>query len=72
MGELAREAAEEAGVELWVVKLAEASKGFVLLPKRWLVKRSFGRLLRFRRLSRDFERLPQVLAVMPLMQKAII
>ena len=61
-GELAREAAEEAGIELRVVKLAEARKGFVLLPKRWVVERSFGWLSRFRRLSRDFERLPQVLA----------
>ena len=61
-GELAREAAQAAGIELRIVKLAEAKKGFVLLPKRWVVERSFGWLSRFRRLSRDFERLPQVLA----------
>jgi transposase len=61
-GERAREAAQAAGIELRIVKLAEAKKGFVLLPKRWVVERSFGWLSRFRRLSRDFERLPQVLA----------
>ena len=45
-----------------MVKLAEAKKGFVLLPRRWVVERSFGWLARFKRLSRDFERLPEVLA----------
>ena len=50
------------GIELQVVKLAEAKKGFVLLPRRWVVERSFGWLARFKRLSRDFERLPEVLA----------
>ncbi len=44
------------------VTLPEAKKGFVLLPRRWVVERSFGWMARFRRLSRDFERLPQVLA----------
>ncbi|RMX06120.1 IS5/IS1182 family transposase, partial [Allofranklinella schreckenbergeri] len=44
-----------------VVKLREAKKGFVLLPRRWVVERSFGWLARFRRLSRDYERLPHVL-----------
>ena len=45
-----------------MVKLPEAKKGFVLLPRRWVVERSFGWLARFRRLSRDYERLPEVLA----------
>ena len=44
------------------MKLPEAKKGFVLLPKRWVVERSFGWLARFRRLSRDYERLPEVLS----------
>ena len=44
------------------MKLAEAKKGFLLLPRRWVVERSFGWLARFRRLSRDYEWLPQVLA----------
>jgi transposase len=43
-------------MELIVVKVAEAKKGFVLLPKRWVIERSFGWTARFRRLVRDFER----------------
>jgi transposase len=46
---------------LQVVKLPEAKKGFVLLPKRWIVERSFAWAARFRRLARDYERLPDVL-----------
>ncbi|OBU69148.1 transposase [Stenotrophomonas maltophilia] len=56
------EAAREEGIELHVVKLPEAKKGFVLLPRRWVVERSFGWLNRFRRLARDYERLPETLA----------
>lgn len=44
------------------MKLPEAKKGFVLLPRRWVVERSFGWLARFRRLLRDYERLPDVLS----------
>lgn len=44
------------GIELVVVKPAEAKRGFVLLPKRWVVERTFGWLGRFRRLARDYER----------------
>lgn len=50
------------GIELEVVRLAEAKKGFVLLPRRWVVERSFGWLARFRRLARDYERTAEVLA----------
>lgn len=53
--------AMEAGVELVVVKRPEAKKGFILLPKRWVVERSFAWLSRFRRLGRDLERLPSTL-----------
>lgn len=52
----------EEGIELQVFKLPEAKKGFVLLPRRWVVERSFGWLNRFRRLARDYERLPETLA----------
>ena len=45
-----------------MVKLPEAKKGFVLLPRSWVVERRFIWLARFRRLSRDFERMPEVLA----------
>ena len=61
-GEQAKNDASDQGIDLQVVKLPEARKGFVLLPKRWVVERSFGWLSRFRRLSRDFERMPEVLA----------
>ena len=61
-GEQAKSDAAENGIELQVVKLPEAKKGLVLLPRRWVVERSFGWLARFRRLSRDFERMPEVLA----------
>jgi transposase len=49
------------GIELVVVKTPEAKRGFVLLPKRWVVERSFAWMSRARRLARDCERLPQVL-----------
>ena len=61
-GERAAEAARGEGVELVVVRLPEARRGFVLLPRRWVVERSFAWLTRFRRLVRDYERLPQTLA----------
>lgn len=61
-GENAKGAAKREGIELEVVKHAEAKKGFVLLPKRWIVERSISWTARFRRLARDYERLPQTLA----------
>jgi transposase len=56
-GEDAAHAAETAGIRLEVVKHTEAKRGFVLLPRRWVVERTFGWLARFRRLARDYERL---------------
>lgn len=61
-GENAADAAEEHGIKLELVKLPTAKKGFVLLPCRWVVERSFGWMSRFRRLARDYERLPETLA----------
>ena len=61
-GKKAAQAAAKHAIELMVVKLAEAKRGFVLLPRRWVVERSFAWLARFRRLSRDYERLPTTLA----------
>lgn len=55
-------AAAEQGIALTVVKLEEAKHGFVLLPRRWVVERSFAWTARFRRLARDYERLPMMLA----------
>jgi len=61
-GEIPKEAAAQLGMELVVIKLAEARRGFVLLPKRWVVERSFAWAARFRRLARDYERLPETFA----------
>ena len=58
-GEPAAQAATNQGIQLEVVKLAEAKRGFVLLPRRWVVERSFAWATRFRRLARDDERLPK-------------
>jgi transposase len=60
-GEDAAQAAEEHGIRLEVVKLPEAKRGFVLLPRRWVVERSFAWAARFRRLARDYERLSATL-----------
>ena len=49
------------GIHLEVIRLPEAKRGFVLLPRRWVVERSFGWMARFRRLSRDYERLAETL-----------
>jgi transposase len=60
-GENPKNHAQAAGIELIVVKLPEAKRGFVLLPRRWFVERSFAWTARFRRLPRDFERTPETL-----------
>ena len=60
-GEGPAAAAAEHGIKLDVVKLPEAKRGFVLLPRRWVVERSFGWAARFRRLARDYERLSEML-----------
>ena len=54
--------ADAHGMRLEVVKLPEARRGFVLLPRRWVVERSFAWAARFRRLARDYERLDATLA----------
>lgn len=63
-GERAEGAAAGQGIRLEVVKLPEAKRGFVLLPRRWVVERSFAWATRFRRLVKDYERLAQTLADM--------
>ena len=63
-GDDAAEAAAAHGIRLEVVKRPESARGFVLLPRRWVVERSFGWVARFRRLARDYERLATMLAGM--------
>ena len=60
-GETPAHAAEEQGIKLEVVKLPEAKRGFVLLPRRWVVERSFAWMTKFRRLAKDYERLATTL-----------
>ena len=61
-GQPAADAAAAQGIDLVVVKLEEAKRGFVLLPRRWVVERDFAWASRFRRLVRDYERLPDTVA----------
>ena len=61
-GAAPQQAAAEAGIQLEVVKHQEAKGGFVLLPRRWVVERSFAWATRFRRLVKDYERLPETVA----------
>ncbi len=60
------------GIRLEVVKLPEAKRGFVLLPRRWVVERSNAWMARFRRLARDYERLPETLAGLHFLAFAIL
>lgn len=61
-GRRAEQAAAAHGIQLEVVKLSEAKRGFVLLPRRWVVERSFAWATRFRRLVKDYERSAKTLA----------
>lgn len=60
-GQAAKDAAAQLGITLSVVQLPEAKRGFVLLPRRWVVERDFAWMSRLRRLARDQERLADVL-----------
>ena len=71
-GERPAQAAAAHGIALEVVRLPEAKRGFVLLPRRWVVERSFAWFARFRRLARDYERLPETLAGLHLVAFTIL
>jgi len=71
-GENAEQAAAKHGVRLEVVKHTEVKRGFVLLPRRWVVERSFAWAARFRRLARDYERLGKILAGLHYLAFAIL
>ncbi len=72
MGDRTERAAAAHGIALTVVKLDAVKRGFVLLPRRWVVERSFGWLARFRRLARDYERLAASVAGFHLVAFAIL
>jgi transposase len=71
-GDDAANAAMESGITLEVIKLPEAKRGFVLLPRRWVVERSFAWKSRFRRLVRDYERLPETVKSLHFLAFAIL
>jgi len=71
-GEQSVEDAQAHGIALEVVKLPEAKRGFVLLPRRWVGERSFAWMARCRRLARDYERLPETLAGLHLVAFVIL
>ena len=68
----------EAGIPLEIVKRSDGAKGFKVIPKRWIVERTFGWLGRCRRLAKDFENLTRthtafiMLAMIRLMLRRIV
>jgi len=71
-GEQPAKDAQAQGIRLEVVKLPTAKRGFILLPRRWVVERSFAWMARFRRLARDYERLAETLAGLHFVAFAIL
>jgi transposase len=71
-GEQAANDAKEEGIQLQVVKLPQAKRGFVLLPRRWVVERSLSWLARCRRLAKDYERLASTVAGLHLAASAFL
>ena len=72
IGDSVAQAAASQGQQRVVVNLPEAKQGFVLLPHHWVIERSFAGVARFRRLARDYERLPATLAGLPYLVFAIL
>lgn len=74
----AAEVRDLADIPLEIVKRSDKAKGFVVLPKRWIVERTFGWLGRCRRLAKDFENLSRshaafiILAMIRLMLRRIV
>lgn len=71
-GDYAADSAQEHGITLEVVKLSTAKRGFLLLPRRWVIERSFAWKSRFRRLVRDYERLPETVKALHFLAFAIL
>ena len=74
----ADEVQEVAGIPLEIVKRSDAAKGFYVLPKRWIVERTYGWMGRCRRLAKDYENLTRshvgfiILAMIRLMLRRIV
>ena len=68
----------EARIPLEIVKRSDTAKGFTVLPKRWIVERTFGWFGRCRRLAKDFENLSRshaafvILAMIRIMLQRIV
>lgn len=69
---------DAADMPLQIIKRSDSARGFEVLPKRWIVERTFGWLGRCRRLAKDFENLTRshaaffVLAMIRMMLRRII
>jgi putative transposase len=46
-------------VRLEITQRSDTAKGFEVIPKRWIVERTLGWFNRYRRLSKDYELLPE-------------
>ena len=74
----AKQRADGGGIPLEIVKRLGAVKGFLVLPKRWIVERTYGWLGRCRRLAKDYENLTRshlgfvTLAMIRLMLRRIV
>ena len=70
--QVAELSAQVQDMELEVIRLPGAKRGFVPLARRWVVERSLAWSARLRRLAKDYERLPETLAGLYLVTFAII
>ena len=74
----ADEVQQQAGIPLEIIKRSDLAKGFHVLPKRWIVERTYGWLGRCRRLAKDYENLTRshvgfvILAMIRLMLRRIV
>lgn len=51
-------------IDLEIVKRSDQVKGFIVLPKRWIVERTLAWISRYRRLAKDYERLTKTAETM--------
>ncbi|KMO12834.1 transposase, partial [Methylobacterium platani] len=62
----------DAGFAVGGERVPQANPGFALRPRRWVVERAFAWMARFRRLARDYERLPATLAGLHLVAFSVL